>query len=131
MLTGVVTLATIGMFIALYGIFVEKKIRMDMNYHAACDISSSISCTKSFVSPYNKLLGISNITVCLLYYAVLLLCGITDKSDLAMLLSWAGLIGTIMFAYVLYFKIRTLCLICTSMYVINVLLVVVQYLSIY
>jgi uncharacterized membrane protein len=129
MLIVIVVLCVIGMMISLYGLVVENKIKKDMNYHASCDISHSISCTKSFVSPYNKLLGISNITVCLLYYGAMLFLGLTENTDLVMILSWGGLIGTIVFAYVLYFKVKTVCLICTAMYIINIALVAVQYIT--
>ena len=131
MLTAVVVLSILGIIISLYGIFVENKVRRDMNYHAACDVSNTISCTKSFVSPYNKLLGVSNIVVCLVFYVAMLIFGLMDNATATMLLAWLGLAGTIVFAYVLYFKIKAVCLICTSMYIINIALVAVQYIKIH
>jgi vitamin-K-epoxide reductase (warfarin-sensitive) len=126
-MTAVIILATLGVIISLYGMFVEYKVRREMNYHAACDITNTISCTKSFVSPYSKLLGISNIIICMIFYCAMLFFALLHNAAATMLLAWIGFAGALVYGYVLYFKVKALCLICTSLYIINILLVVVQY----
>lgn len=127
MIIFVVVTAAVGLAISLYGMMVERKVKQNMQYKAACDISDKVSCTKSFTSPYNKLLGISNIIACLLYYVAMMFFGAIGNAIATMILAWAGLLVTIYFAYILYFKVKTICLICTSLYIVNVALVVVQY----
>src|SRR5579872_4759076 len=114
MIVFIVVLSLIGLAISLYGMMVERKVTNNMQYKAACDISDAVSCTKTFTSPYNKMLGISNVRASALYYCAMLVLALVDSNTGVMILSCIGLCVTVCFAYILYFKIRTLCLICTS-----------------
>jgi len=129
MMIFVVIIAAVGLAISLYGMMVERKVKQNMQYKAACDISDTVSCTKSFTSPYNKLLGFSNIVACLLYYVAMMFFGMIGNAVAVTVLAWAGLLVTIYFAYILYFKVKTICLICTSLYIVNIALVIVQYIN--
>ena len=51
MLIGIVLTAAIGLFICLYGLYIEQKVIADHRYKAACDLSDQASCTKTFLSP--------------------------------------------------------------------------------
>lgn len=125
----VIILAIIGLVISLYGIIVERKLQQDTHYKAACDISDAISCTRPFLSPYGKILGISNIWASALYYCVILVLTLLNFSTITFIIACAGVAISVVFAYILYFKIRSLCLICTSLYLINIALVVASYFS--
>lgn len=127
MLTMVIIIAVVGLCISVYGIMVERKVLQNEQYKAACDISDMVSCTKIFVSPYNKLLGISNIWASLIYYCAILCLAVIGFVDVLFILSCIGLVTSVVFAYILYFKIRTVCLICTSLYIINIALVFAAY----
>lgn len=127
MIYSIVFLSALGITISLYGIIVEYRLKHNQSYRAACDINNMVSCSKAFSSQYNALLGISNIYACLLYYCAMLCLGLYNYLCLAMMLSWLGLLVTVYFAYILYGKIKTICLICTSLYVINLLLVFFYY----
>ena len=125
----VIIIATIGLVISVYGITVERKLQQDAQYKAVCDISDAISCTRPFLSPYGKILGISNIWASALYYCAMIMIAIMNLPMIALILAYAGVAVTIGFAYILYFKIRSLCLICTSLYVVNIALAIACYFS--
>lgn len=123
----ILTLAIIGLIISVYGITVERKLQQDAQYKAICDISDSISCTRPFLSPYGKILGISNIWASAFYYVAIITITLMHFPQALTLITSAGLLVTIVFAYILYFKIRSLCLICTFLYCINIALAVACY----
>jgi vitamin-K-epoxide reductase (warfarin-sensitive) len=125
----IIILAIIGLIISIYGITVERKLQQDSQYKAACDISDTISCTRPFLSPYGKMLGISNIWASALYYLIILAAALLNQPQLVTVIASAGLVVTIAFAYILYFKVKSLCLICTSLYIINIALALVCYFS--
>ncbi len=125
----IIMLAVLGLLISIYGITVERKLEQDMNYKAACDISDSISCTRPMLSQYNKMLGISNSLAAALYYVTVLIAAILNISLLLMIVVTTGLVTTLIFAYILYFKIKSICLICTSLYFINIILAILCYFS--
>ena len=116
----IIILATIGLCISFYGILVERKLQQDSQYKAACDISDTISCTRPMLSEYNKILGISNSLAATGYYLVIIMLALLDQKQFLLFIIPAGLLVSAVFAYILYFKIRSFCLICTSLYCINI-----------
>jgi vitamin-K-epoxide reductase (warfarin-sensitive) len=123
----IIILAITGLIISIYGITVERKLQQDEQYKAACDISDMVSCSRPMLSPYNTMLGISNIWASACYYLVIIAIVLLNQPQLLMLITSAGVIVSIVFAYILYVKIRSLCLICTSLYIINVALAISSY----
>jgi vitamin-K-epoxide reductase (warfarin-sensitive) len=126
----VLIIALIGLGITLYGIMVEKKVQEDSQYKAACDISDKVSCTRTFTSPYAKMFGFSNIWALFFYYCTIIALYLCKAYYFVFLTAAAGCIVSIFFAYILYFKIRTLCLICTSLYIVNAVLLYAAYMLI-
>jgi vitamin-K-epoxide reductase (warfarin-sensitive) len=127
MLLSVVILSVAGLAVCLYGFYVERQLKIDNTYKAACDLSDVASCTKTFLSPWGKLLGVSNIYIGLIFYLVMLVLGIMHMTCWAFLGAVGACIGSLYLAYILYTKVKTFCLICTSLYVINALLLLVTY----
>ena len=126
-MTIVIILAVIGLLISIYGITVERNLQQDEQYKAACDISDMVSCSRPMLSSYNALLGISNIWASACYYLIVIAIALVDQPQLLMIITSAGLIATLIFAYILYVKIRSLCLICTSLYIVNIALAISSY----
>ena len=126
-MTIIIILAIIGLTISVYGITVERKLAQDMNYKAACDISDTISCTRPMLSEYNKMFGISNSLAAALYYGAVLIAAIINIPLLLMIIVTIGLVTTLVCAYILYFKVKSVCLICTSLYLINIILAILCY----
>ena len=125
----IIILAVIGLIISIYGITVERKLEQDNQYKAACDISDSISCTRPMLSPYGKMLGISNILASAYFYVAIIIAALIKMPALLTLLIGIGLVTTFIFAYILYFKIKSFCLICTSLYIINIALAITWYIA--
>lgn len=120
----ILVLAAIGFCIALYAYFVENKMKADASYHPACDINDRISCSKPLQSQYSNLFFISNSLAAMLYYVVIALLAFMGMHTVLVIATTLGLIVSLGLAYLLYFKIKSLCLVCTSLYIINILLFV-------
>lgn len=127
MLISVMVLSTIGLTVCFYGLYVEQQLKKDQNYKAACDLSDRASCTKTFLSPWGNILGISNIKLGLLFYAIMFILGYMHATCLAFLGAIGACIVSVILAYILYTKVKTLCVLCTSIYVINILLLWATY----
>jgi len=122
MQTLIILLAIIGLIISVYAYYVEKRIMANAAYKPACDINDTISCTKPLTSTYAKLFFVSNTLVGMLFYLAIGIAAYLDASTIALALSCAGVIMTVVLAYLLYFKVKAFCLVCTSIYLVNVLL---------
>ena len=105
MMIYIMIIAMIGFAISLYGITVERTLKQNPEYKAACDLSDTISCTRPFLSPYAQLLGISNIWASALYYSIIFLLALLHAKMLVCMGTCIGVIISIIFAYILYFKI--------------------------
>ena len=113
-------LTIIGFCIALYAYITDKKIKQEPDYKPVCDISERISCTKPMKSKYSTMFFISNSFAGMLFYASIAILAIFNNIKLIFIISSLGAIATCFFAYLLFFKIRSLCIICISLYIINI-----------
>lgn len=129
MMIVVLIIALIGLAISAYGINVERSIQTNNFYKPSCDISSKISCSRPFLSEYNKILGISNIWASALYYCVIIASTFMELPILSLIISIVGFAVSVAFAYILYFKIRSLCPICTALYAVNIALMIACFFS--
>jgi vitamin-K-epoxide reductase (warfarin-sensitive) len=125
--SSVIVLAIIGFCLSAYAYYLEYKVLGDPSYKPACDLNDRISCTKPIRSAYGKLLGISNSILGMAFYTAIIGLALTHQPHVVQILTLGGLAGTIVFAYVLYFKIKSLCLVCTSLYIVNILLFMVTH----
>lgn len=120
----ILILAIIGFCIACYAYYVERKMKTDATYRPACDINDRISCSKAIQSPYAKLFILSNSILAMIYYTVVGLLAFMGLHTLLIAATVFGVVTSCFFAYLLYFKIKTLCLVCTSLYIINIALLI-------
>lgn len=118
----IIVLAIIGIALSLYAYYLEYKVQMDPGYNAACDINDQASCTKVIKSPYSKTFGIPNSFLGLGYYCAVIGLVLTQQPQLLSYLVVGGLLATAYYAYILFAKIKTICLVCTSTYIVNVLI---------
>jgi len=124
-------LVVIGFILSLYTFVVEKRRKKDKNYKPACDISDKISCTKAFSSKYGKTFGLSNYIYGMIFYVVILLLTLDGLINYIFYISILAVLGSVYLAYVLYFKVKSFCLVCNGIYLVNVLLLVFSYLEVY
>lgn len=120
----VVLIALVGLMICLYGLWVEKQLERDAGYKPVCDISDRASCTKVIKSPYARLLGFSNIYAGIIFYVVTGICAYIGLIHIVLLLAVCSCIASLFLAYILYTRIKTVCVICTAIYAVNALLLV-------
>jgi len=121
-IVSILVLSIFGLVVSTYSLFVERKVSRSKDYKPMCDINDRISCTKAFSSEYGKHFGISNTVFGLTYYVLVLLLALLDQTVYVFYLTILGVLASIYLAHLLYFKIKSYCVVCTSIYIINVLL---------
>jgi len=120
------TLALIGFLLSFYAFHIRRK-SLKQKYKPLCDISKNISCTKALTSPHGKLIGISNSTLGLIFYPLIFILAYLNLITSIFYLSLLALLASLYLAYISYYKLRTLCLVCTSIYLVNILLLIFSY----
>lgn len=118
----IVILALIGFVLSLYAYHLEQKLKTDEQFKASCDINDRISCTRPILSPYANFFYFSNSALGMIYYAVVGLCAFFGFYGLVLVLAVGGMIASCILAYLLYFEIKSFCMVCTSLYVVNILI---------
>ena len=126
MVSAIQIIAIIGYLVSLYSFYVEKKSK-SKDYKALCDINDKMSCTKAFSSKYGKLFMVSNSTMGIVFYFIVFLLAYFNQINYVFYLSVLAIIGSICLAYLLYFKVKTICIVCTGIYLVNILLVIFSY----
>ena len=122
----IVLLSFIGLCISLYAYSVDQNLKKDPTYKPLCNISDRISCSKPIMSPYGKLLGFSNSYLGLVYYPIMALLALVGNKLSIFVLATGSLLFTAYLAYILATKIKSLCLICLSIYAVNISLFVLS-----
>lgn len=123
----VLIVSFVGLCICLYGLYIERKLVHDQNYKALCDLSDRASCTKTFLSPWGKMLGISNILLGAFFYTGMIALAWLDQGALLFAGAVSACLVSLFLAYILYTKVKTFCLLCVSLYVTNIILLVLTY----
>ncbi len=118
----IVILAAAGFLLSAYALHVEKKIAQDKNYRPVCDINDTVSCTRNLTSKHSRTLGLPNSAAGLAFYALVFVLAFTSYAAAIFYLSLLALIGSFYLAYISYYKLRTFCLVCTGIYLVNILL---------
>ena len=130
------TTAVVGLLLSIYAYYVEIKTKQNVNYKAVCDITDGASCGKVVTSKYGKIVdGISNSVGGILFYISVLVLTLYNlpvfmtSLQAIFYLSVLSILGSLYLAYIQYFKIKSLCVVCTAIYIVNILLVVFSYLK--
>ena len=117
-----IILAVIGFCLSLYSYYLEQKLKTDEQFKASCDINDRISCTRPILSPYSHFFYFSNGVLGMIFYALIGVLALLDLGMSLLVLAIGGVIASCVLAYLLYFEIKSFCLICSSLYVINALI---------
>ena len=126
-----VILIIIGFLLSAYSFYVVKKMKKEKNYKAVCDISDRVSCTRAFSSKYGEIFGLSNTIYGMIFYAIIFILALFGFINYIFYLSIFSVIGSIYLAYVLYFKLHNLCLVCHGIYLVNLLLLIFSYVKVF
>jgi len=127
MLRTIFILAITGFIISFYAYFTETKLKEDASYKPVCDISERISCSKPLQSEYANLFFISNTIVGIIFYVSIAILAFFNMAAAIFYAAIASGVATIYLAYLLYFKVQSLCIVCTSLYVVNALILFFSY----
>ncbi|MFA6458574.1 MAG: vitamin K epoxide reductase family protein [Patescibacteria group bacterium] len=117
-------LAGLGLALSLYTLYLHWKLKRDAKYKAVCDLSDRMSCMKSIRSAEGKIFGIPNGVYGIGFYAAIFLATLPPLQAYLAPLAVLGVIFSLYFAYQLYFKVKTICVVCTAIYLVNLLLLV-------
>lgn len=120
-------LATVGLLVSAYGYFIEQKMKQDPTYKPVCDISDKISCSKPFQSPYGSLMKIPNTIFGIGFYSAMLAFSVLEYKQPLFYFSLAAVGVSCYLAYILYVKIKSLCLLCSTIYAVNFGLLLASY----
>lgn len=123
----IIGLAIAGFLLSLYAAKLSYAVNRNEAYQPWCDISDRVSCSKAVKSPYAHLFFIPNYLIGLVFYALLIAAAMLNYWDIVFILSLLSCAASIFFAFILFFKVRTLCLLCTTLYLINFLLLWCSY----
>ncbi len=124
MILHIALLAALGLGISIYTYITEIRLKQDPTYKPVCDLSDRISCSKPMQSPYSKLFFVSNAVMGILFYAGMIILALASASTLVLIGSIGSCALSCVLAYLLYVKIQTICLLCTSLYIINFLMLI-------
>jgi uncharacterized membrane protein len=122
----ILTFAILGFAIALYDYIVEKKLKENPAYKPACDLSDRVSCSAVIKSPYSRIFFLSNAVIGIAYYILVAMLASLEMPFLLYIATIGGVLVSIVLAYLLYFKIKSLCIVCTSLYAINLILLLLS-----
>ncbi len=126
MLFPIFILALLGFGISLYIYMLEQKVKRNPEYKPVCDISDRVSCTKPMKSPYAHYFYFSNAVLSMGFYFLMIIFAFLETEKLVLLGSLCACVVSCVLAYFLYFKVKSFCLLCTSLYIINILLLLVS-----
>ncbi len=118
-------LAIVGFAISLYTYFIEQKIKIDTQYKPVCDLSDRISCSRPIKSEYSNIFFFSNAIAGMLFYALMFLLAWLGRINLLLISAIGSCIFSCILAYLLYFKVKAFCLLCTSLYIINFTILII------
>lgn len=114
-------LAAIGFVLSAYAYQVSQRHKKQKNYKPLCDISKNISCTRAFTSSSAALLGHANSLFGMLFYAGVYALVLYSKTEYVFYASIGAVLGCVYLGYLQY-KMKNFCVVCTSVYVVNILL---------
>ncbi len=124
-LTGII--AGLGLLVSFYAFRTELKVKLNKKYKAFCDRNNRISCSKTLSSKYGNLFGIPNSLAGIFFYASLLVLAFLNITNYIFYLSIIAFLISILLAYLSFFKVKTICPVCISIYIINTTLLIVSY----
>ncbi len=117
----VIVLSVIGLLISLY---IKLYIETGDNNVLGCKINSYVNCTNVINGPYGKVFGIPLSLFGAFYFLVLIALYAVDYYNdyLIAVISLAGIVSVINFVFLELFVINHICLYCTSVHVVVVLI---------
>ena len=122
--------AGLGLLLSLYAYTVEKKLEREKKYVPMCDIKDHISCSKAFTSEYGHMAGFSNSLGGMFAYATLMFMSYLNLTQVVWIMVIGASLTSLYLAYISYKVLHNYCVVCTSIYAVNLALLVSAYLGV-
>lgn len=122
MLTTMIVLSVIGFCLSFYLCIEEKKMKQDAAYKPMCDLSDSVSCSKVMHSQYAKLFFISNAVSGIFYFSLVAILAFFNLTCMLKIVTFIGFVTSCYLLYILFCKIKTLCIVCLAIDSLNIIL---------
>jgi len=116
-----------GFFLSIYALYEVTRLNKDPNYKPICDFSELASCSRAFFSREGNHFGLPNPFFGVLFY---IMCFIALTLRLEIVLNYLllfGLVSTVYLGYVLYFRIKSICVVCTLIYLVNIIMFIIVF----
>ncbi len=123
-------LSAIGLLLSIYALYIEIKLSRNKKYKPLCDLSDKISCSKNFTSKDAAALLIPNSLFGIFFYIAISTLSYLKQVNYIFYLSIPAFIFTLYLAYSSFIKLRNFCIVCTFVYAINILILLLSFLSI-
>lgn len=135
----IIVISLIGFVLSIILGQVGINTLTDPNYHSFCNINEAFNCEAVALSKYANHFGIPNFIYGILYYAVLLMAGcycLLDKKNslpnIFVYIFWLSVVSMIISIYLFaisLFIIKSKCILCMGVYIVNILLLVVSFMK--
>ncbi|XP_024427047.3 vitamin K epoxide reductase complex subunit 1-like protein 1 [Desmodus rotundus] len=132
-----------GILLSIYAYHVEREKERDPEHRALCDLGPWVKCSAALASRWGRGFGLlgsifgkdgvlnqPNSVFGLIFYILQLLLGMTASAVAALILmtsSIVSVVGSLYLAYILYFVLKEFCIICVITYVLNFILLIINY----
>ncbi|NXO05112.1 VKORL protein, partial [Rhinopomastus cyanomelas] len=138
-------LCVAGAALSLWSLHVGRERARDPHYRAGCDLGPAMSCSRVFGSRWGRGLGLvepllgpdssfnlSNGVIGVFFYLLQGVLGtgwVPGRGATAVLLGTSGtsVLASVWLGWVLAFELQDLCLVCVSTYLINILLLLLNW----
>ena len=119
-------LSLLGFVLCAYSLHVMNNLRKYKSYKPLCDVKENISCSKAFTSKYGYLTGFPNPIYGLVFYTIIFISTLYYNTRLILYLSMLSVAFSLYLAYISYFKQKNFCLVCSTIYLINLLILLMS-----
>lgn len=138
-----VSVTVVGLSVSFYALYVEIRKHRNPKFIAACDINEYMKCSRVLTSEYSRGLGLTkylfgeksflNVPNCvtgIAFYTLQLIFGhvnIYFRYEILLLTNCISCLVSVYLACVLLFVLKDLCIVCASTYVVNFILLYINY----
>jgi len=124
--TAIYILATIGLMVSIHIYYTYRKMLSDKKHKPYCDVSARVLCSASVMSPHGIFVGIHNGIWGIGFYLILPIFMYLMKIQVVFILSIIGVLIAARLAYILFWKLKKLCINCFIIYFVNILLLIIS-----
>jgi uncharacterized membrane protein/predicted DsbA family dithiol-disulfide isomerase len=128
----VILIGVVGLIVSAWTEILHRELTINAAYTSFCNVNATINCDRVLTSRWAELRGVSVALLAALYYAIQLVAAVVlvtsgqatrrrQLADLLLLQAFGGLAFSVYMAGIAIGVIGTVCLMCSTLYVIAVL----------